>query len=86
MANPRVPYRLTSDRPVLKPMQVNGKPKPLMVHLVVNVEHWQFTEPMPRKIITPPHGKENRFVDVVRDEDHGLAQLLPDIEQELLHG
>ena len=58
MANPRVPYRLTSDRPVLKPMQVNGKPKPLMVHLVVNVEHWQFTEPMPRKIITPPHGKE----------------------------
>ncbi len=58
MANPRIPYRLTSDRPILKPMTVNGKPKPLMVHLVVNVEHWQFTEPMPRKIITPPHGKE----------------------------
>ena len=58
MANPRVPYHLSSDRPILKPMQVGGKPKPLMVHLVVNVEHWQFTEPMPRKIITPPHGKE----------------------------
>ena len=58
MANPRVPYRLSSDRPILKPMQVGGKPKPLMVHVVVNVEHWQFTEPMPRKIITPPHGKE----------------------------
>ena len=58
MANPRVPYRLSSDRPILKPMQVGGKPRPLMVHVVVNVEHWQFTEPMPRKIITPPHGKE----------------------------
>ena len=39
MANPRVPYRLSSDRPTLKPMQIGGKPKPLMVHLVVNVEH-----------------------------------------------
>ena len=29
-----------------------------MVHLVVNVEHWQFDAPMPRTIITPPHGKE----------------------------
>ncbi len=29
-----------------------------MVHLVVNVEHWEFDAPMPRTIITPPHGKE----------------------------
>ena len=29
-----------------------------MVHLVVNVEHWHFDAPMPRTIITPPHGKE----------------------------
>ena len=58
MANPRIPYRLSSAQPPLKPMTVDGVPKPLMVHLVVNVEHWQFTEPMPRKIITPPHGKE----------------------------
>jgi allantoinase len=58
MANPRIPYRLPDERPHLAPMKVGGKPKPLMVHVVVNVEHWQFTEPMPRKIITPPHGKE----------------------------
>jgi hypothetical protein len=31
-----------------------------MIHLVVNVEHWEFDAPMPRTIITPPHGKENR--------------------------
>jgi peptidoglycan/xylan/chitin deacetylase (PgdA/CDA1 family) len=32
--------------------------KPLIVHLVVNVEHWRFEHAMPRKIITAPHGAE----------------------------
>jgi allantoinase len=54
MANPRIPYRLSSDRPALPPMQG----KRILVHLVVNVEHWQFDQPMPRTIITPPHGRE----------------------------
>jgi len=54
MANPRVPYRLSSSRPKLPPMQG----KRIIVHLVVNVEHWQFDQPMPRTIITPPHGRE----------------------------
>ncbi len=54
MANPRVPYRLSSSRPKLPAM----KGKRIIVHLVVNVEHWQFDQPMPRTIITPPHGRE----------------------------
>lgn len=54
MANPRIPYRLTSDRPKLPPFQG----KKILVHLVVNVENWQFDHAMPRTIITPPHGKE----------------------------
>jgi len=54
MTNPRIPYRMSSERPALAPL--DGKP--LMVHLVVNVEQWQFDQGMPRKIITAPHGLE----------------------------
>ncbi len=54
MTNPRIPYRLASNRAPLAPR--NGKP--LLVHLVVNVEHWRFDQAMPRKLITAPHGLE----------------------------
>lgn len=54
MANPRIPYRLSGDRPSLPAF--HGKR--IIVHLVVNVEHWVFGESMPRTIITPPHGRE----------------------------
>jgi allantoinase len=54
MANPRIPYRMSSARPRLPPMEG----KSILVHLVVNVEHWQFDHAMPRTIITPPHGRE----------------------------
>jgi peptidoglycan/xylan/chitin deacetylase (PgdA/CDA1 family) len=54
MTNPRIPYRMASDRPGLPPP--DGKP--LMVHLVVNVEHWRFESAMPRKLLTAPHGLE----------------------------
>ena len=54
-SNPRVPYRLSSARPTLVPP--GGKP--LIVHLVVNVEHWRFDQAMPRKILTAPHGRES---------------------------
>lgn len=33
--------------------------KPLIVHIVLNVENWQIEKNMPRKIITPPHGIEH---------------------------
>jgi len=54
MANPRIPYRFSNDGPALRPHEEGS----IMVHLVVNVEHWEFDAPMPRTIITPPHGKE----------------------------
>jgi len=54
MANPRIPYRFSNEGP-----QLTAHPEgAIMVHLVVNVEHWQFDAGMPRTILTPPHGKE----------------------------
>jgi hypothetical protein len=50
MANPRIPYAMSSDRAALPPL--NGKR--ILVHLVVNVENWKFDQPMPRTIVTPP--------------------------------
>jgi allantoinase len=54
MANPRIPYRFSDEGPALAP-HAGGN---ILVHLVVNVEHWEFDAPMPRTIITPPHGKD----------------------------
>ncbi len=54
MSNPRIAFELFDRRPRLTPP--DGKP--LIVHLVVNVEHWQFDQPMPRKALTSPHGLE----------------------------
>jgi len=54
MANPRIPYRFSTEGPALA-APPGG---PIIVHLVVNVEHWQFDAAMPRTIITPPHGRE----------------------------
>ncbi|NKB20927.1 MAG: polysaccharide deacetylase family protein [Alphaproteobacteria bacterium] len=54
MSNPRISYQMASHRPRLKPP--NGKP--IIVHLVVNVENWLFDNAMPRKILTAPHGLE----------------------------
>jgi peptidoglycan/xylan/chitin deacetylase (PgdA/CDA1 family) len=52
--NPRVPYQLSSDRSPLVPPS-GGK---LIVHIVVNIENWRFDHPMPRKLLTAPHGIE----------------------------
>jgi hypothetical protein len=46
---------MSSDRKRLPP----AKPgKPLIVHIVVNVEYWPFDQPMPRKLIPGPHGND----------------------------
>lgn len=58
MSNPRIPYQLSSARTKLAPP--GGKP--LMIHIVVNVEHWQFDQPMPRKMLPGPHN-----IDAVPD-------------------
>ena len=52
MSNPRIDYVMSSDRrPLAAP---DGKP--LIVHIVVNIENWPFDRPMPRKILPGPHG------------------------------
>lgn len=51
-SNPRIPYQMSSRRASLEPL--NGKP--LMVHVVMNIEYWPFDRPMPRGIIPAPHG------------------------------
>lgn len=74
MANPRVPYAFSNDRPPLTPPAA-GK---ILVHLVINVENWSLDQPMPRTIITPPHGKET-VPDVPNFSwaDYGMRAGLP---------
>jgi allantoinase len=76
MANPRIPYLFSNDGPALAP----AGDKSILVHLVVNVEHWQFEASMPRTIITPPHGKET-VPDVPNFSwaDYGMRAGLPRI-------
>jgi len=52
LSNPRIAYELTDERAALVP----PSGKPLIVHVVVNVEVWPFDQPMPRGILSPPHG------------------------------
>lgn len=59
-ARPRIAFQLASKRPRLAPPE----DRPLIVHLVVNVEHWEFDQVMPRTIITPPQGKQIAPPDV----------------------
>ena len=54
MSNPRIPFTLSSKRGSLVP----PAGKPVLVHIVINVEHWIFEAEMPRKILTAPHGLE----------------------------
>ncbi len=76
MANPRIAYRFSDEGPPLTP-PTSGN---ILVHLVVNVEHWAFDAPMPRTIITPPHGKET-VPDVPNFSwvDYGMRAGLPRI-------
>jgi peptidoglycan/xylan/chitin deacetylase (PgdA/CDA1 family) len=78
MTNPRIPYRFSNEGPVIA-AHSDGN---IMVHLVVNVEHWPFDAPMPRTIITPPHGKET-VPDVPNFSwvDYGMRCGLPRILQ-----
>jgi peptidoglycan/xylan/chitin deacetylase (PgdA/CDA1 family) len=76
MSNPRIPYQLSSERAPLPPLEG----KRILVHLVVNIENWQFDQPMPRTIITPPHGRET-VPDVPNFSwaDYGMRAGLPRI-------
>ena len=80
MPNPRIPYEMSSERKKLAPP--DGKP--LIVHLVVNVENWVFENAMPRKIITAPHGLE-QVPDIPNYSwaEYGMRAGLPRILQRL---
>lgn len=56
MSNPRVPFQMSTER---APMPPPAPGKRLVAHIVVPVEHWRFEDPMPRKLLTPPHGQEH---------------------------
>ncbi|MEN8740090.1 MAG: polysaccharide deacetylase family protein [Phaeobacter gallaeciensis] len=51
-SNPRIPFQLSSDRAPL----VGPEGKPLIVHIVMNIEYWPIERAMPRGIIPAPHG------------------------------
>jgi len=75
-SNPRVPFELSTQRaPLSAP-----KGKPLIIQLVVNLENWRFDEAMPRRLLTPPHGRET-IPDVPNFSwaEYGLRSGLPRI-------
>ena len=81
MSNPRVPYQMASDRARLPPPAPG---KPLIVHVVVNVENWPFDQPMPRKLLGGPHGKE-QIPDITNYSwvEYGMRTGLPRILEAL---
>jgi allantoinase len=76
MSNPRVPFQMATERVKLSPL--NGKP--IIVHIVVNVEYWPFDQPMPRKVLSTPHGIE-RIPDIPNYSwaEYGLRSGMPRI-------
>jgi allantoinase len=54
-SNPFIDFELSSDRPKLRPF----RSKSILVHVVVNIEAWPFDAPMPRKLLSSPHGIEH---------------------------
>ena len=52
--NPRVPFELSTHRQNL----AGPSGKPLIVKFDVNIEHWPFSDPLPRRIISAPHGRD----------------------------
>ncbi|TFL16526.1 polysaccharide deacetylase family protein [Jannaschia formosa] len=59
-SNPRIPFRLSSDRPPLE----GPDGKRLIVHVAMNIEYWPIERPMPRGIIPAPHGAQPAPPDV----------------------
>ncbi|MCW2919414.1 MAG: polysaccharide deacetylase family protein [Actinomycetia bacterium] len=56
MSNPRVSYAIGTQR---APLQAPEPGKNIIVSISLNVEHWPLDRPMPRKIISPPHGRDH---------------------------
>lgn len=58
--NPRVPFRMSSERRALEPP--GGRP--IIVNLCMNIEYWPFDRPMPRGVLPAPHGAQIQPPDV----------------------
>jgi len=56
MSNPRVRYTIGTQRAAVQPPEPG---KSVIVSITLNVEYWPLDRPMPRKIISPPHGRDN---------------------------
>lgn len=54
-SNPRAPYLMSSEHQKLAPPEG----KPLIVHVVVNIEYWPYDQLTPRTIVVPPHGRSH---------------------------
>ena len=54
-SNPRAPFKMSTEHAKLVP--TSGKP--LIVHVVVNIEYWAYDQPAPRTIVVPPHGRSH---------------------------
>lgn len=72
--NPWIPFRTMDEAPRLP--APNGKP--LIVHVVINIECWPFNAPMPRVLLHAPHGNQPQ-PDIVNFGwvEHGLRLGLP---------
>ena len=67
-------FRCRAERAKLAPL----KGKPIIVHIVVNVEYWPFDQPMPRKVLSTPHGVD-RIPDIPNYSwaEYGLRSGMP---------
>jgi peptidoglycan/xylan/chitin deacetylase (PgdA/CDA1 family) len=79
-SNPRIPFRLSTRAPRVPPP--DGKP--LIVHVVINLEHWPFDQPMPRALFAAPHGKQP-WPDLANYSwvEYGLRMGVPRLERVL---
>jgi len=74
-SNPRIPFAMPrSDGP---PAHFRGKR--VVVNVVINVEHWPFDKPMPRALMTSPHGKPAESPDIPNFSwvEYGLRRGMP---------
>jgi allantoinase len=79
-SNPRVAYELSTGRAPLQPL--NGRP--LLVQVVVNIEHWPFERPVPRAVLPSPHGgRPAPDVPNVSWAEYGMRCGLPRIMEAL---
>jgi allantoinase len=80
-ASERIPYQASPRHRALGPL-AGGKP--LIVHIVLNLEAWSFDQPLPRKLISSPHGG-NPVPDLPNFSwvEYGMRAGLPRLLREL---